>query len=100
MEIRLQTILQPTEGICEEQELFYHVNDNTEDYDGYFNLFYIEKRKRYTDIAGLRLNLRLRGYVSIILMHDRDVITSYELGHPYELREYSFDYSSYCNGWC
>ncbi|MBQ9334422.1 MAG: glycosyltransferase family 2 protein [Lachnospiraceae bacterium] len=94
MEIRLQSVLLPTEGICEEQELYYHTLDEgrSEDYDGYFNLFYIEKRKRYTGLAGLRLNLRLQGYVSITLMHDRDEIMSYELGYPYELRDYSFDY--------
>ena len=90
----LQRIMLPSEGICNTKEVFLHIGSDgvSEDYDGYFNLFYIEKRKKYTSINGLALNLTLKGYLRISLMHDRDEILTYDLDHPESEVEYSFSF--------
>ena len=78
--IKLQSILLPSNLCCEEQ-VYYHISEDgrVQDFDGYFNLFYIEKRKRYTSIDKLYVLLRLKGYSSISLMHDRDVINTIQI---------------------
>ncbi len=78
----LQNILLPTDELCSIEEVYYHSDpDGTiTDFDGYFNLFYIEKHKRYTAISGVSLNLMLKGYDSITVMHDRTELVTYELG--------------------
>ena len=45
--IKLQSILLPTD-LCSEEKVYFHVHGDgrTVDFDGYFNLFYIEKRNR------------------------------------------------------
>ena len=48
--MRLQTIVSPTENVCNIPEMYFHRTGNRVDYDGYFNLFYIEKRKYYTEL--------------------------------------------------
>ena len=53
MEIQLQSILMPSEEICRVSELYYHEKNGQINFDGYFNLFYIEKRKAYTNIEKL-----------------------------------------------
>ena len=79
MKIQLQNILLPCNEVCSVSELYYHEYDNRIDFDGYFNLFYIEKRKEYTNIADLYLILRLTGYSRLLLMHDRQIIEEIEL---------------------
>ena len=100
--IKLQTILHPTEELCDEEQVYYHRQEDglTIDYDGYFNLFYIEKRHKYTDITELKLILELQGYESVTLMHDRDELNTYDLKTPGELTsyEFSFPYSDYDKG--
>lgn len=74
MEVQLQSILKPrqdTEGI---EQLYYHKHENQIDFDGYFNLFYLKKRKAYTLIHNLHLSLQLRGYEALLLYHDREMI--------------------------
>ncbi len=66
--MRLQSILQPASGICGEESLYTHRTGSVIRFDGYFNLFYIEKWKKYTGLAGLRLTLRLRGFRTLRLM--------------------------------
>ena len=90
----LQRIMLPSEDTCNTKEVFLHIGNDgvSEDYDGYFNLFYIEKRKKYTSIKELTLNLTLKGYSSISLMHDRDEILTYDLDHPEREVEYSFSF--------
>ena len=79
MEIQLQSILKPSEDICDVKELYYHQNHGRIDFDGYFNLFYIKKRKKYTVIDGLILSLRLKGYTSITVFHDREELQTVEM---------------------
>ena len=77
--MRLQTILLPTEEICNVEELYFHRRGAYLDFDGYFNLFQIAKRKRYTRITGLKLSLELEGCSEIQLMNNRTQIASYSL---------------------
>ena len=72
--MRLQTILLPMKGICNVTEMYFHKAGSRIDFDGYFNLFYIDKRKHYTELQGLRLKLTLKGYRRVFLMHDRQVL--------------------------
>ena len=68
--IQLQSILLPDKEVCEISELYYHKKGNRIDYNGYFNLFYVEKRKKYTDIENLKISIRLCGYEKLVLVHD------------------------------
>ena len=99
-QIKLQSILFPTEDLCSEETVYYHNDGLTQDFDGYFNLFYIEKRKKYTDISGLALEVELKGFTTVILMHDRDEISRFELDDPDEQCRYSyyFPYDEYDKG--
>ena len=72
--MRLQTILLPTEEICSEPSLYCHAEGAKTDWNGYLNLFYIEKWKAYTTLRTLRLVLRLKGWSAIRLMHDRELL--------------------------
>lgn len=89
--MRLQTILFPDREICDVAELYYHRAENVIQFDGYFNLFYIEKRKKYTELKGLRLHIRAKGYKRISLMRDRSEIESRCL-KPDREQEYSFEF--------
>ena len=79
--VRLQSILLPDDSICQIEELYYHVYGDAQkekriDFDGYFNLFFVEKRKKYTRIEDLKLNLTLYGYKGLVLVHDgKDIDT-------------------------
>lgn len=89
--MRLQTIEHPNQ-ICGIPELYYHEGSHrTVDYDGYFNLFYIEKHKKYTRITNLTLELTLAGYTKLTLMHDRESLAAYTL-YPNEHRQYQFEF--------
>lgn len=68
--IQLQSVLFPVKGVCEEKDLYYHQENERIDFDGYFNLFYIEKRKKYTQIEDLSLRICACGYKALILVHD------------------------------
>lgn len=96
--IQLQSILVPTEEVCSVAELYYHKTDmNRVDFDGYFNLFYIEKRKAYTDIENLFLEIDVQGYEELILVHDgkdlqripldKDQLKHYRVEFPYDAFE-------------
>lgn len=43
--MRLQNIQLPDSDICAEEELYFHRNGDWIDFNGYFNLFYIEKER-------------------------------------------------------
>ena len=88
--MRVQSILLPDE-ICNVEELYFHRNRNRIDFDGYFNLFYIEKRLKYTNYSGLNLCLRLCGYKVLYLMHDQKVIQTIYLEEN-ETKEYSIPF--------
>lgn len=98
MKIQLQSILLPCEAVCTVQELYFHEKDDRADFDGYFNLFYIEKRKAYTNIAGLYLTARIMGYSRLILMHNREKIREMELNHDQKEYVVEFPYQEYSDG--
>ncbi len=77
--VQLQSILCPDEAVCDVEELYYHRKGNRTDFNGYFNLFYIEKWKRYTSIYNLSLDIRLKGYHFLILVHNGKDIRRVEL---------------------
>lgn len=79
MDIQLQTILDPDMLVCNEQDLYFHKNGNEICYDGYFNLFYIEKWKRYTRLEELKLELVVSGYQKLRLYHNRECIKEVKL---------------------
>ncbi len=95
MEIQLQSTLLPSKEICSIPELYFHRHGRQVDFDGYFNLFYIKKRKSYTNIQEMSLLLRLKGYEELILYHDRTPISrtrleaekekEYRISVPYEV---------------
>ncbi len=94
MDIQLQAILEPDENICAAEELYFHRTGQEICYDGYFNLFYIEKWKRYTNLAQLQLSVNIQGYEMLRLYHNRncvreitlnaDSLTQYRLDFPWE----------------
>ncbi len=99
LEIRLQSILLPESGICDVAELYYHENGKAVAFDGYFNLFYIEKRKTYTAIDDVYISLQLQGYREIVLYHDRKRVGTQDLEPPV-CREYRIElpYAAYDSG--
>ena len=98
MRIQLQNILLPCEDICNVPELYYHEYENRVDFDGYFNLFYLEKRKAYTNFAGLYLIFQSVGYSRLLLMHDRQVVKEIELEDTEKEYIVSFPYEEYSDG--
>lgn len=102
--IRLQSVLLPDIHVCKVDELYCHrygaaQGDGRIDYDGYFNLFYIEKWKKYTRIDDLSLELTVLGYRELILMHDGKAIQTISLEQK-ESATYlaEFPYSKVQNG--
>ena len=87
--MRLQTILLPQLEKHDIEELFIHKEGGYISFNGYFNLFYIEKHKRYTDIQELSLKLCAKGYRSIILMHNSNELSRHDLKETI-LQEYEF----------
>lgn len=88
--MRLQTILKPNPQICSVKELYFHEDDSFLYADGFFNLFYIEKRKTFTELEQLKLCLHLKGWSKIVLMHDREMFQTKEL-EAEETRDYCFE---------
>jgi galactofuranosylgalactofuranosylrhamnosyl-N-acetylglucosaminyl-diphospho-decaprenol beta-1,5/1,6-galactofuranosyltransferase len=97
--MRLQSIMMPDSAICSEPSLYYHKNDQWVDVNGYFNLFEIEKRKVYTELTSLSLQLYVKGYQSVRLMHDKEVLSESKLDSE-SLKEYDLEYpyASYDHG--
>lgn len=97
--LQLQSILLPTEEICNVQELYYHKSAGQIDFDGYFNLFYLEKRKKYTKINNLYLNLKLKGYKEVLILHNQKEIRKEKINSTHELKySFKFPYGEYKNG--
>lgn len=99
MDIQLQTVLEPDAAICSEEALYFHRKGQEICYDGYFNLFYIEKWKRYTRLEQLKLVLDIKGYQQLRLYHDHDCIQEIQLNanlleHPIV----DFPWEQYDNG--
>ena len=89
--MRLQTILLPDNEICDVEELYFHRRGDRIDVDGYFNLFQIEKRKRYTTLSKLTLRIELEGYRSITLMNGKHKIVTSSLDEK-ERQSYAFEF--------
>lgn len=93
--MRLQSILFPDVNVCRVEELYFHRYEKKQgdriDFDGYFNLFYIEKRKKYTQIEDLSLELTLCGYKELILVHDGNDIKTLTLSST-EKKKYSVEF--------
>ncbi len=70
----IQSILFPNVNICSEETLYLHRDKSLVLFDGYFNLFYLEKHHRYCDIEDLSLELKVSGVRNIRIMHDRQMI--------------------------
>lgn len=68
--IQLQSVLLPTKEVCEIPELYFHRMGQRIDFNGYFNLFYIEKRKIYTELNNLFLDICLCGFKELVIVHD------------------------------
>ncbi len=100
--IRLQNILHPTKELCSEEKVYFHSHSRRAviDYDGYFNLFFIEKHKKYTRLTDVSILLHLKGYTSISLMHNRTELETYIIDEPdiETINEYDFPYSEYTTG--
>ena len=89
--MRLQNIRFPEADIREE-ELYFHRNGEWVDFNGYFNLFYIEKRKKYTNQESLTLHLELNGCQAIRLMLDENIIQEKMLTGGKETLDLEFPY--------
>lgn len=97
--LQLQGILLPTEEVCNVQELYCHRGDGRIDFDGYFNLFYLSKRKKYTKISNLYLNLKLKGYHEVIILHDQKELKREKVYSAEELNySIEFPYKDYNSG--
>ena len=89
MLLKLQNILFPETGICDQGKLYYRINNkvhlNREEraldfekkgaasFDTYFNSFSIEKWKKYTQIEQVRLVLVLQGEFEITLQNKEKI---------------------------
>lgn len=80
-------------------ELYFHKAKKRIDFDGYFNLFYMEKRKVYTQIKGLLLELTLKGYDELLVIYNQKKLKHVGLTADLE-KGYSIElpYSDYENG--
>lgn len=97
--IRLQSVLLPSAEVCDISELYYHKRDFRIDFNGYFNLFYLEKRKKYTQIKNLILELNVCGYCELILVHNGNDLKRYPLdsSNPKQYKIH-FPYEQYSKG--
>ncbi len=75
--MELQSILYPAEKNSDEEQIYFHRDGEWILFDGYLNLFYLEKHHKYCDFEDLTLELEMNGIKKIQLMHDRE--SFYEL---------------------
>lgn len=68
--MEIQSVLIPQENICDVEELYFHRDGDWVLFNGYFNLFYLEKHHKYCDIEKLSLELEIKGVKRVVLMHD------------------------------
>ncbi len=71
--MKLQSVLYPQADICNEESLYFHREGEWILFDGYFNLFYLEKHHKYCDIDRLSLELRVHGVKRLQVCHGREV---------------------------
>lgn len=93
--MNVQTILFPDPNICDVEELYFHKDGDWLCFDGYFNLFYLEKHHRYCNIDDLTLELTASGIDSVVIMHDRNEIMTIS---PSKVLTISLPYQKYDKG--
>lgn len=98
MEIQLQTILQPDPEICVEEALYFHRKGEEICFDGYFNLFYIEKWKRYTRLEKLQLSIKTAGYQMLRLYHNRECVDEIKMEEAIHAYIVEFPWEKYTDG--
>ncbi|MDO5140620.1 MAG: glycosyltransferase [Eubacteriales bacterium] len=98
MILELQSILHPRREVCEVEELYIHRDGYRSLYDGFFNLFYIEKRKKYTDIPNLCLQLEGAPGTRVTICHNDDEIGEAVIPDTGSLRT-ELPYSSFEDGY-
>ena len=80
----LQRIVLPEDHTFYVPELCYHCSTLPGDifqvdFDGYLNLFYIEKHRKYTALTDVYLELDLEGWDELLLMQDRSILQTIPL---------------------
>ncbi len=97
--LKLQSVLFSKSDICNEESLYFHREGQWILFDGFFNLFYLEKHHIYCDIKGLSLELKLCGIQRVVLMHDSDVVEEIEVKESAGARlSFQLPYSEYEKG--
>jgi len=84
----LQNILKPDKEICDEEQMYWHVDGHKFIFDSYFNMLAVNKWLNYTTIRDFTLRLFLKGKVRIELF-DQDGSLGYrdfECGDGDEVR--------------
>ncbi len=95
--LRLQSILLPRAEICEVEELYFHRNedDSVLDFDGFFNLFSVDKWRKYTAIDNLHLSIACQGFSELRIMNERNVVSSVSLeADTYKEYDIEFPYNN------
>ena len=85
--ILVQNMCFPDETICSVRELYFHETDAELVLDGWYNLLYLEKRKKYTETDGLVLRFQAKGYRALRVFIDREEAAAHELDSG-SLRDY------------
>lgn len=89
MRIQLQSVLFPDSEVCDIRELYYHESANEIIFDGYFNGFYLKKRRKYCSYDKYFLRVHLHGYEELQLFSSEKVLGRFRLTP--EEREYVFE---------
>lgn len=87
--IKLQNLLLPRPGICDQKKMYYRRCKNAEpekegsaivfrrrghaEFDTYFNSFSVEKWKKYTEVKQVFLTLKLQGEFEITLLNKEKI---------------------------
>ncbi len=77
--ILVQNLCFPDETICSVRELYFHETEAELVLDGWYNLLYLEKRKKYTETEGLVLQFKSKGYRALRVFIDRNLVAEHEL---------------------
>lgn len=77
--ILVQNLCFPDKTICSVRELYFHETDAELVLDGWYNLLYLEKRKKYTETEGLVLRFKSKGYRALRVFIDRNAVAEHEL---------------------
>ena len=94
--ILVQNLCFPDETICSVRELYFHETDAELVLDGWYNLLYLEKRKKYTETEGLVLRFKSKGYRALRVFIDRNAVAEHELDpQTFQDHEISLPYAEF-----